>query len=120
MALLFVFSGCGKDEEFITITPDFIAFAHADGTPITAGECINPFESYAVLIKTKSEGKGSFKTRVVEYTVNGASHSMTFMRDGTQVNKITLIEGLNIAQIVESGYVATLNFANQGDFELVE
>ena len=45
-------------------------------------------------------------------------NSMTFMRSGTQINFVSLVEGLNITQIVESGYVATINYVLQDDFEL--
>lgn len=41
------------------------------------------------------------------------------MRSGTQINFVSLIDGLNIAQIEESGYVATINYVLQDDFELV-
>lgn len=120
IALFFVFSGCSKDEEFSTIRPIDIAFVHADGTEIAVGECINPFENYAILIRTKSDGNGSVKASVIEYTVNGLSHSMTFMNEGTQINKITLGEGLNTAKIVGDSLVATLNYASQIEFELVK
>lgn len=119
--LLFVFSGCSKDDDFITISPYNISFVHADGSAIEEGECINPFESYAVSIITKAEGdKGSFKTKVVEYTVNGITYSMIFVKDGAQLKQITLLKGVNSAQIADSGYAVTLNYVSQGDFELVE
>jgi len=120
ITVLVLFSGCSKDEEFTTIFPSEISFVKEDGSLLLVGDCINPANRYGVLIKTLDEGQGAFKTTKVEYTVNGVSYSMTFMRSGTQINFVSLVNGLNIAQIVESGYVATINYVLQDDFELVE
>jgi len=119
-AILLLFSGCSKDDEFVDIVPSQINFVKEDGTLLTADDCIDPSKKYNVLIETVAEGSGSFKATKVEYTVNGVSYSMTFMRAGTQINAVNLVNGLNIAQIVESGYVAIINYVVQTDFELVE
>ena len=115
-----VFVSCSKDEEFKTIFPSSINFIKEDGSFITSNDCIDPSSKYGVLIETQSEGEGTFQPTKIEYTVNGVSHSMTFMRSGNQINFVSLINGLNIAQIAESGYVATINYVLQDDFELVE
>jgi hypothetical protein len=120
MAILILFTGCSKDEEFIEILPSEINFVKENGSFLTMDDCIDPNEKYYVSIKTTAVGEGSFKPTRVDYTVNGISYSMTFMRAGTQINAIALVKGLNIAQIVESGYVATINYAIQDEFELVE
>jgi hypothetical protein len=45
---------------------------------------------------------------------------MTFLKEGAQINPVTLIDGLNTIQIVESGYTSNIYFVKQDDFELVE
>ena len=120
IALLLVFISCSKDEEFITISPANISFVHEDGTDIPINECINPDGKYAVKIETKAEGSGTYKVISVDYTINGVLRTMTFLKEGAQINPITLIDGLNTVQIVESGYTSNLNFVAQSEFELVE
>jgi hypothetical protein len=70
IAFIIVLSSCSNTDEFKTIAPASIAFVHADGSALLQGECINPKINYAVLIKTKSEGSGIFKSTKVEYTLN--------------------------------------------------
>jgi len=118
--VLILFLGCSKDEEFMTISPSEINFVQEGGSLLTIDDCIDPNEKYYVSITTMAEGKGKFQATRVDYTVNGISYSMTFMRAGNQLNAVSLVKGLNIAQIVESGYVATINYAIQDEFELVE
>jgi hypothetical protein len=115
-----VFLSCSKEEEFKTISPANISFVHTDGTEISINECINPDGKYAVQIKTTSEGSGKYNVISVDYTVNGVLKTMTFLSEGTQINPVTLIDGLNTVQIVESGYSSNLYFTAQGEFQLVE
>ena len=119
-AILILFSGCSKEEEFAEITPSQINFVKENGTLLTADDCINPDEKYSVLIKTVADGNGGFKPTKIEYTVNGISYSMTFLKAGTQINAVSLVDGINIAQIVETGFIAKINYMTQSDFELVE
>ena len=120
LVFLVVFVSCSKDEDFKTISPANISFVHQDGTEISINECINPNGKYAVKIKTTSQGSGKYKVISVDYTVNGFLKTMTFLKEGTQLNPVTLIDGLNTAQIVESGYSSNIYFTAQGEFELVE
>lgn len=117
---LLLFSTCSKEEEFAVITPSQINFVQEGGALLVEGDCIDPNKKYYVSITTFADGDGSFKPTKVEYTVNGISYSMTFISDGIQRNPISLEVGLNIAQIVESGYRTSIKYAIQGDFELVQ
>lgn len=118
--LLLVFLGCSKDEEFTIISPANISFVHENGTEISIDECINPEGKYAVKIETTAQGSGKYKVISVDYTVNGVLKTMTFLKEGSQINPVTLLDGLNTVQIVESGYTSNLNFVAQGEFQLVE
>lgn len=119
IALITAFSSCSSEENFKTITPKSIAFVHEDGSPIAQNECINPNTNYALLIKTNSNGKGAFKATKIMYTINGILNIMTFSSDGQQLKGIKLIDGYNIAEIVESDYKASLYFNSHDNFELV-
>lgn len=120
ITLLMVFLSCSKDEEFTIISPTNISFVHEDGSKISINECINPNGKYAVLIETTSKGNGKYKIIVVEYTVNGALYSMTFLKEGAQICPITLAAGQNTAQISGSALTSNIQYIAQGDFELVE
>ena len=114
-----LFSGCSK-EEFRIISPDNISFVHADGTQILEGECITPDNDYAILIETSSSGVGFVKTLRVDYTFNGALQTMTFLEDGNQMNPVSLVNGINTAQIIASEESSSIIFVDQGDFELIQ
>ena len=118
--LLMVLLSCSKDEDFKIISPANISFVHIDGSQIGINECINPNESYGVMIRTTSSGSGKYKVIKVDYTFNGVLRTMTFLLEGTQINPVTLIDGMNTVQIVESGYSSNLYYAEQDPFELVE
>lgn len=118
--LLAVFSGCSPDDEPENIITAEIAYVHKDGFPISAGECINPDEEYAIAITAKfSKKRGSDNPTDVRYTLNGVEHIMTFSNDGTQLLAVKLIDGLNQAQIVGTDYKAQVSFFSHNDFELV-
>jgi hypothetical protein len=113
------FSSCSNDDDFKTITPASINFVHEDGSPIAKNECINPNTNYAILIKTNSVGKGAFQNTKILYTLNGVLNIMTFTKDGQQLKVIQLIDGNNVAEIVDSNFKASLYFNSQDNFELV-
>lgn len=120
IALLVAFVGCSKEEDFTIISPENISFIHENGTDISINECINPDGKYAVKIETISEGSGKYKVISVDYTVNGVLKTMTFLKEGAQIDPVTLIDGMNTIQIVESGYTSNIYYVKQDDFELVE
>ena len=115
-----VFLSCSKDEEFTIISPANISFVHENGAEISINECVNPEGKYAVKIETISQGSGKYKVISVDYTVNGVLKTMTFLKEGVQINPVTLIDGMNTIQIVESGFTSNIYFVKQDDFELVE
>jgi len=61
------------------------------------------------------------QTRVIEYTINGLLYSMTFNNVETQSNQITLIEGENVAQLLNTAFDARISYIKApSEFELVE
>ncbi len=120
--LAVIFSNCSKDDGpgSTILKPTSISIIKEDGTFISVFDCINPSEKYAVLIKVEGEGAGPVEKSVVAYTVNGELYTMTFNRLEDQQNQINLIEGENVVQIVETGFVAKVSYVAQDDFELVE
>lgn len=122
IAIAFILSlSCSKDEEIKVIFPVKIAFVHADGSGIVVGECINPNGNYAILIQTNSEGNGvSSKSIKIDYSVNGVLYNMTFIDKGNQLNPIKLVNGLNVAQILNSTYKNEIRCISQGEFELAK
>lgn len=119
IAVLIAFSSCSKDDDFKTITSESIAFVHEDGSPIAKNECINPSTKYAIAINTNSIGKGAFQDTKILYTLNGFLDIMTFTKDGQQLKVIQLIDGNNVAEIVDSNFKASLYFNSHDNFELV-
>ena len=119
IAVIIAFSSCSNDDDFNTITPTSITFVHEDGSPIAKNECINPNTNYAILIKTNSVGKGAFQNTKILYTLNGVLNIMSFTKDGQQLKVIQLIDGNNVAEIVDSDFKASLYFNSQNNFELV-
>jgi hypothetical protein len=115
-----LFLSCSKDEDFTSISPANITFVHLDGSAIGINECISPNEKYGVKITTTSTGNGKYKVQKVDYTFNGNLRSMTFLQEGSQIDPITLIDGMNTVQIVETGYTSNLYYVAQDDFQLVE
>ncbi len=122
IAILTMFSSCSKDDDpsNTIIKATSISIIKEDGTFISVFDCVNPSEKYSVLIKVEGEGSGTVKESVVPYTINGELYSMTFDRLEDQQNQINLIEGENVVQLVETGFVAKVSYIAQDDFELVE
>lgn len=119
IAFITVLSSCSSADNFKTIIPAGIAFVHEDGSPIANNECINPNTNYAVLIKTKSNGTGTFNSTKIMYTINSLLYITTFSIDGQQIKGIKLIDGSNVAEIVDSNYKASLYYNSHDNFELV-
>lgn len=119
ITLITVFSSCSSAENFKTISPAGIAFVHEDGSPIANNECINPNTNYAILIKTNSNGSGAFNSTKIMYTVNSILYITSFSSDGQQLKGIKLIDGSNVAEIVDSNYKASLYYNSHDNFELV-
>ncbi|WP_299438652.1 hypothetical protein [uncultured Aquimarina sp.] len=123
IVLFILFSNCSNDDavSITTIEPTSINFIKEDGSILTLFDCINPNETYAVEIRVKGEGAGEVQNTVIEYTINGLAYSMTFDRVETQSNQITLIEGENVAQLVNTVFLAKISYVKApSEFELVE
>lgn len=116
-----VFFSCSPEDESGKITPSEIAYVHEDGSPIIAGECINPNSDYAIAITTKLNRKReAYKPTDVKYTLNGIEHVMTFSNDGTQLQYVKLASGINQAQIVGTNYKTQISYYSHDNFELVK
>jgi hypothetical protein len=116
-----IFFSCSEGDEVEKIVPVEISYVHEDGSPILAGECINPDSKYAIAITTKLNKKRSAdKPTNVLYTVNGIEHVMTFFDHDTQLNSVVLVNGINQAQIVGTEYKAQISYYSHDDFELVK
>ena len=118
IGLFLIFISCSK-EELRTINPNQIAFVHEDGTPILPNECINSNTSYAIAITTKGEGYGTYIPIKVNYSINGVPYIMSFSTEGTKLDNIILVDGLNKAEITGSSFNTSLNFNAHSEFEIV-
>jgi hypothetical protein len=121
--ILALFSSCKKDKiiapEISTLSIVDIAFVYENGSNIEAGACINPNTNYAIAITTKSQGLGTPKESIVKYVFNGNISEISFLNEGTKIKKIALINGLNVAQIIENKQETKLVLKLQTDFEQV-
>ena len=123
LVIFALFPSCKKDKiiapEFSTLAIVDIAFVYENGSVIESGACINPNKNYAIAITTKSQGLGTPKESIVKYIFNGVSSEISFTNEGTKTKKIALINGLNVAQLVETKQEAKLVLNLQTDFEQV-
>ena len=123
LMILALFSSCKKDKiiapEISTLSIVDIAFVYENGSNIEAGACINPNTNYAIAITTKSQGLGTPKESIVKYVFNGNISEISFLNEGTKIKKIALINGLNVAQIIENKQETKLVLKLQTDFEQV-
>ena len=101
-----------------TITQTNISFVYENGLPIDAGACINPTSNYAIAISAKISGTPTSGGLGVKYSFNGVENEVFFTSNSTQVKKVTLAKGQNIAQLTISKKEATLYMAIQ-EFEIV-
>lgn len=110
------------DVEFCSavIVANKISFVYADGSEIPTGECLDLSSNYAVKIETEKEGIGSLKPTKIEYTLNGVAYSITFAEITTKLVPVKVSAGENISQIIGTTIIGTINFVDQGNFELVE
>jgi hypothetical protein len=128
LVILALFSSCKKDKIIVpeiststisTLTIVDIAFVYENGSAIEAGACINPNTNYAIAITTKSQGLGTPKESIVKYIFNGNISEISFLNEGTKIMKIALINGINVAQLVENKQETKLVLKLQTDFEQV-
>ncbi len=120
--------GCSKNDDnpaplpvsVESFDPVAIEFVHEDGTTISSTDCITPDEAYAIQITTTKNSKGTTKVSKIEYTINGALHSMSFSQAGTKRNPIVLVDGRNVAQLAATATIDEVFYTSQGDFEIVD
>lgn len=119
--LLFaLIAGCKKEEPEVTIlSSSVISFVHEDGSALAADECIKPLGKYAVSVTVKFDDPNSKAPYTFEYTLNGAAYSMTFTKEGTQINKITLVNGFNTAKVSGSNIEAKIFLGSHDEYQLV-
>ncbi len=110
--------GCSKESSQPTLTTQSILFVYENGTPIEIGACIKPTENYAIAITTKLNGAPNGSPISVRYTLNGVADEISFTNGGTLIKKVTLINGLNVAQTIETKQEAHI-FLDLQEFELV-
>ncbi|MEX1383048.1 hypothetical protein, partial [Lutibacter sp.] len=109
IAILIVFLGCSKDDDFKLLDPE-IVFVNSDGNSVLEGWCIDLNENYALQITLKSNGNGKFKTKKkIDYTINGVPYSVTFTELGTKTIPVNFIEGTNVAQLIDTGESISLD-----------
>ena len=116
--LVMTFAGCQKDSSYPLVNMEQIAFVYEDGKPIEAGACIKPTTNYAIAITVKLTGNPDGKAVSVKYSLNGVSDEISFISGGTKIKKVTLINGLNVAQTIETKQEARIILDIQ-EFELV-
>jgi hypothetical protein len=95
-----------------------IAFVYEDGKPIEAGACIKPTTNYAIAVTVKLTGNPDGKAVIVKYSLNGVADEISFVSGGTKIKKVTLINGINVAQTIETKQEARIILDIQ-EFELV-
>ena len=109
--------GCSEDDELFI--QEEISFVYADESKLLDSGCIDPNDDYMLLLTVFSNKTDSFPMQV-GYTLNGALYSVTFIGNGSKTIPVSLVEGVNIAQIVSNGAENIVNVISQGDFELVD
>lgn len=123
--------GCSSDDDnngnnpqeevsVVSLRATSISFKHANGTSITANECLNPEDNFAIEIEVQRVGSNEVKPTQIQYTINGTLHSMTFLNSGIKSNPVEVVEGLNNAQLVDSGVSDEVSFVFQGDFQIIQ
>ena len=111
--------GCSKKDPIGEYQPAGIAFVLQDGTPIVAGDCIDPNANYAIKIEVTTDGNTNVETTVIAYTFNGNLSSVTFNTSAPRMVNVPILEGENIVQLVDSGYSNTLVLLAPSEFEIV-
>jgi hypothetical protein len=118
-ALIMVASGCQKSADSPTLILNQIAFVYEDGRPIEAGACISPTANYAIALTAKLSGEPDGRAMSIKFTLNGVVDEISFVSGGTKIKKVTLVNGLNIAQTVVDKQEAYIRL-ELPEFELVE
>jgi hypothetical protein len=116
--LVMTFTSCQKESSYPLVNMEQIAFVYEDGKPIEAGACIKPTTNYAIAITVKLTGNPDGKAVSVKYSLNGVADEISFVSGGTKIKKVTLINGLNVAQTIETKQEARIILDIQ-EFELV-
>lgn len=115
---------CGGDDDSsptFNVSPVSINIVLQDGTDINQLDCIDPSQNYAVKISVSANGEdGILEPTEVSYTVNGNTASTTFINQQPKIINISLIEGDNTVQLVDSGQSDTVRLIGTQDFEMVE
>lgn len=117
--LLMATAGCQKSVEVPTLISEQIAFVYEDGRPIEAGACIRPTTNYAISITAKLSGTPDGRAMAIKFTLNGVVDEISFVSGGTKIKKVTLANGLNVAQTVVGKQEAYIRL-ELPEFELVE
>ncbi len=130
----FLSISCSNDDEPVDqgpsapVTPEVIEsfdpidikFVYEDGSGIGTDECIDPENAYAIEIEVSKNSEGNTDVSKIEYTINGASYSMSFSTAGTKRNPIVFVKGKNIAELVKTAKSTEVVLVEQDDFQLVE
>ena len=135
LILTFFALGCSNNEEITgdstgvfpqgenvieSYDPISIKFVHEDGTEIQADACLSPDVVYAVQIEAQKNNAGTTQVSKIEYTVNGATFSMSFAAAGTKRNPIVFVNGKNSVELVKTAESKEVFFLEQKEFQLVE
>ena len=116
--LVMTFASCQKESSYPVVNMEQIAFVYEDGKPIEAGACIRPTSNYAIAVTVKLTGNPDGKAVIVKYSLNGVADEISFVSGGTKIKKVTLINGINVAQTIETKQEARIILDIQ-EFELV-
>lgn len=100
--------------------PTSIKFVYEDGTEIQSDACLSPDVAYAVQIEAQKNNAGTTQVSKIEYTVNGATFSMSFAAAGTKRNPIVFVNGINSVELVKTAESKEVFFLEQKEFQLVE
>ncbi|WP_406682779.1 hypothetical protein N1F78_08750 [Seonamhaeicola sp. MEBiC1930] len=128
IVILCIVFGCSKNDDDpvpppVTVEsfdPVSIEFVHEDGTSISSTDCITPDEAYAIQITTTKNSNGTTDVSKIEYTINGALHSMSFSEAGTKRNPIVLVDGNNKAELTITATSDEIYFVSQDDFIMLK
>ena len=116
--LVMTFASCQKESSYPIVNMEQIAFVYEDGKPIEAGACIKPTTNYAIAITIKLSGNPDGKAVSVKYTLNGVADEISFISGGSKIKKVKLINGLNVAQTIDTKQEAHI-FLDMQEFELI-
>ena len=108
------------EEEAINFIASRISFVDENATILTNNDCINPSLNYFVQIEVESMTSTGVEPTRVDYTFNNELFSVTFTTNTPIQAAITLREGVNSLQLLETGQSATISIVFPLEFEIVE